>query len=107
MFRILFFAAATAVLYLSLSTPGNSAPPFPHFDKVGHFGAFAVLGALLSKAFPSMKLIRVVALLALFGALIELLQHFTSYRTASVADFIADIAGAAVGSAIIKKIFNR
>ena len=107
MFRIIFFIVSAAVLYLSLMPTGSSAAPFPHFDKVAHFGVFAVLGALLARAYPSMRLLRVIALLALYGALIELLQHLTSYRTASLADFAADVASTAAGSMLLRKLFGK
>ena len=35
---LIWFAAA--IYALLFKEGGNSAPPFPHFDKVGHFGLF-------------------------------------------------------------------
>lgn len=36
---LIWFAAA--IYALLFKEGGNSAPPFPHFDKVGHFGLFS------------------------------------------------------------------
>ena len=43
---IWFVAAIYALLFKEGS---NSAPPFPHFDKVGHFGLFFRSGMVVCK----------------------------------------------------------
>ena len=45
---IWFVAAIYALLF---KEGGNSAPPFPHFDKVGHFGLFFGQAWLCAKIF--------------------------------------------------------
>ena len=66
---------------------------FPHVDKVAHFAVFFTLAFISHHAF-NFKLWLHLALLAVYGAGIEWMQHTLPYRQASTADFIADIAGA-------------
>lgn len=65
-----------------------------HIDKVFHFAAYLGLAALLERAFPSHFKFKGLLFLVIYGALIELLQGQTSYRSASIADFIANSSGA-------------
>ena len=44
---LIWFAAA--IYALLFKEGGNSAPPFPHFDKVGHFGLFFWSGMAVCK----------------------------------------------------------
>jgi VanZ family protein len=71
-------------------------------DKIEHFLAFFILNLLFIiwlnggefRRFTVLALSAVI--LAIYGALMELLQHFTG-RTAEFADFIADLAGIVAG----------
>ena len=72
----------------------NAINLFPHIDKVAHFGIFFVLAAIMDKAFKLPFFVQVFLLMA-YGAAIEWMQHLIPYRSASVADFIADAIGAA------------
>ena len=92
---IWFVAAIYALLFRE---GGNSAPPFPHFDKVGHFGLFFGQAWQFAKIFIqdnrniSYKGILFAALLFAIGS--ELAQAFlTTTRQGSIADGIADMAG--------------
>ncbi|MBB1371063.1 MULTISPECIES: VanZ family protein [unclassified Pseudoalteromonas] len=67
---------------------------FPHVDKVAHFGIFFILAIIMDKAFK-LPLYAQILLLAGYGAAIEIMQDALPYRQASIADFIADFAGAA------------
>ena len=87
-------------LCLAFKEGGNSAPPFPHFDKVGHFGLFFGQAWLCAKIFIQdnrnipYKGILFAALLFAIGS--ELAQAFlTATRQGSIADGIADMAGTA------------
>jgi hypothetical protein len=80
------------------SLPG---PDFELADKVWHAAAFGGLVGLASRAFkhwgrPPLLAARDSAALAItLGGLLEVLQSFTRYRSADVADFHADSLGAA------------
>ena len=66
-------------------------------DKVEHMIAFATLAALGSFAYPRMALLRLLAALSLFGALIEVVQAIPALqRDSDVKDWIADTAAVAV-----------
>ena len=93
-FKIAFFIASIVVLFSALIQSGLSILDFRHGDKVGHFVVFFVLSFLLNRASSSYKrrIRNVIALLA-FGILIEILQSFTTYRSPSFWDVIADLLG--------------
>ncbi|RLV60248.1 hypothetical protein D5018_08065 [Parashewanella curva] len=63
-------------------------------DKVGHFGSFFALAWLTYGAFKP-KWYWLTSALAAYALLIEVIQGFLPYRSASLADFIADLAGVA------------
>ena len=65
-------------------------------DKVLHIIAFAVLAALAAFAFPGTSRLKLVALLSLFGAAIEVAQLIPSLnRDSDPADWLADTVSAA------------
>ena len=93
---LIWFAAA--IYPLLFKEGGNSPPPFPHFDKVGHFGLFFGQAWLCAKIFIQdnrnipYKGILFAALLFAVGS--ELAQAFlTTTRQGSIADGIADMVG--------------
>ena len=95
---LLYLTALFAVGLMPLgSLPG---PNFTAVDKVWHLLAFAGLAALLSRValhFRQSPLqgARLGALLsAALGGALELLQSLTPYRTAELADLVADALGA-------------
>ncbi len=61
-------------------------------DKVGHFGSFFGLAFLTHFAFK-LKWLTLVTVLAAYAAFIELVQSRLPYRSASFADFVADMLG--------------
>jgi len=100
---------AAAIYALLFKEGGNSAPPFPHFDKVGHFGLFFGQAWLCAKIFIQdnrnipYKGILFAALLFAVGS--ELAQAFlTTTRQGSIADGIADMAGTAAALWFAEKI---
>lgn len=98
-----FFALVIAFATLIPLPPGP--PGIPGLDKAAHFIFFAVLAFPLAWRFP--RLWRAVALAALaYGGVIELVQPFTG-RTASLADFVADGAGAFIGAYAASRIGRR
>lgn len=104
---ILWYAT---LFYLSgKSSPGPEvAFTIPHFDKVLHFGYFAIGGILLTtlillKKGPSapilLRYILPIVLLSILGALDEYRQTFTPGRSGNdLGDWIADTLGGAFGT---------
>jgi VanZ family protein len=90
----------------SQSAPIFSAPSLPGGDKVLHFAAYAILAALLCRAFAGSGLSLPAALAlaiitaSLYGASDELHQSFVPHRMADAADWLADTLGAASGAAV-------
>jgi VanZ family protein len=88
-----------------------SALPGPQFelvDKVWHLVAFGGLAGLLSRAIAhfghrSRLAAREAALIAVtLGALLEVLQGFTHYRSADWQDLAADTLGVALAYAVLR-----
>lgn len=83
-------------LYMLLKPASSEAALIPHFDKIGHFGLFAVQSALLALAWPQQPWPRLLLALALWVVLSETLQGvLTTDRSPELADALADILGAA------------
>ncbi len=98
--RVLFAAAAVAVLVLSL-TPVAHLPSqvFDLWDKAQHAGGFAVLAVLGCWAWSG-SVPRVVFWLLLYGLFIEGAQSATGWRHGDVWDWVADAVGVLVGVAL-------
>jgi len=95
-FKVVFFITVIFVLYNALTPPSGDAPlfDFPNGDKVLHASAFFTLSFLLNRASSSIhRRIRNIFSLLAFGVLIEFLQSFTSYRSVSLGDVVADLVG--------------
>lgn len=90
--------AWAALLFFLSSRESLPAPRLPHFDKVAHFGAYLVLGALLALAADRSRLPLWVAILLgiAYGASDEVHQMFVPGRTSSLGDLAADAAGVLV-----------
>ncbi len=90
---------------------GNSFPemPFFSFDKLVHTIEFGLFGIVLFRAFITFpKLHRpftmTVIASAVYAASDELHQYFVPGRDASVADFVFDVVGIAVFTALYMRI---
>jgi VanZ family protein len=105
-----YVAIAMAAIIFGLSSLPNLAEPrqaaFP-FDKVAHFGEYAVLGFALAGSlrrgapvrWPVVVLLAVsVAAAALYGASDEFHQRFVHGRDADVHDWLADLTGSTAGA---------
>jgi VanZ family protein len=90
-----------AVVLTATSLPNLSIPGPAGSDKVGHFFMYCMLGFLLQRAAAPVRSARRLAFVAMgvavFAALDEWHQGFIPGRAADVADFVADVAGAATG----------
>ena len=68
--------------------------PTGHSDKVQHIIAFAVLAAFAAFAWPRRSLVRLLVLLAVFGAFIEVAQTVPVLnRDSDILDLVADLVG--------------
>ncbi len=93
-FKIAFLTASVVVFILALMHSSFSPLDFRHGDKLGHFVVFFILAWLLNRASSSYKKrIRNVIALLLFGIFIEIAQGFTTYRSPSLYDVLADFLG--------------
>lgn len=90
--RLAFGAALAAGIVLALLPTGMGEVLFPQADKVQHAVAFGVLWVLGRRAGCRPDGVLAAGLLA-YGIAIELAQGLTSYRDASAADVLADLAG--------------
>ena len=102
--RWLWPVAIGLLIFSASSRSGVAGPRIPHFDKVVHFSVYGLLGTLVYRAMPG-RGAAWWALLAVsaYGATDELHQYFVPGRSAEIADWIADTAGA--GLAIL--LFRR
>ena len=105
MTRYLAFAPAAAwalvILWLG-SQPALASPvDFPFADKVGHFGMFGLLGALLAFALYRVSVRASIAWPLVFGAAVgvldELHQRSVPGRSSDWRDLVADVAGLTIG----------
>ena len=88
--RALFWTAALFALVMAVLPHPPRLPGDPS-DKVQHVIAFATLGVLASFAYPSSSVLRLAALLSVFGAGIELIQAIAFlHRDSSALDWLAD-----------------
>jgi VanZ family protein len=104
---------AAAIFALSaMSHPPVPRLSFPHADKLAHLIEYAGFGALMCRALamggeglaPRVAFYGTVLIATLYGATDELHQAFVPNREPSMADLLADMAGAALG-AFVYRIF--
>ncbi len=99
---------AGAIFYFS-SLPAEGFPFITHpWDKIIHFGEYAILGIISFKAFSqnfsfkSLSTLYIICLAfgSLYGLSDELHQIFVPLRFFSVWDWFADIGGVSLGIAL-------
>lgn len=93
--RVLLAFTLLAILVLSLMPPSSNLPT-TGWDKSNHMLGFGTLGLFGVRGWPGRAWVVLATLLA-YGALIEVLQSLTPYRSAEWADLIADGVGLLVG----------
>lgn len=99
-----FFVLATASFLAELNGH-RIIVGFAHFDKVVHFGIFALLAALLWKGFKLAPLSAFI-LLGIYGGGIELVQHYFTRRQGDWYDFAADMAGV-VSFYLVRSLWHK
>lgn len=92
----------SGVIFAGSSVPGSRIPG--GFSVYGHVAEYALLGAFVVAAQRSRDWRRTVlvalAVCALYGASDEFHQSFVPLRAPDPVDWLTDVAGAALGSAI-------
>ena len=102
-------AAYTGIIFYASVYPtgeGPSIATFPGVDKIVHAGEFALfvlIGYRTISYYKGLesKRLGLIVLSIFIGGLTELVQLFFPYRTASVLDWFADLAGVATGLVVI------
>ena len=95
-----------AALFIASSVPDVTALPLDVSDKTAHVGAYALLGALATRAFAGATWsgcsptagAKAWALATVYGLSDEWHQTFVPGRTATIGDLAADAIGAALGA---------
>ena len=92
-FRLLL-AIAIVLTAWQMLTPNPTPLPVNHADKLAHAGTFLLLAFLADAGWPGRPISwRALALLAAYGAGIELAQGQIPNRDASALDLAANLAG--------------
>lgn len=99
-----FWGACAAVGLLSL-TPVENLPSqiFDIWDKAQHAAGFSALAFLGRLAYPQRMRSLLIGLLC-YGALIELAQAATGWRTGDVNDWLADALGIVIGVGLFRLV---
>ena len=105
-YRWLPLVAYCVFIYIQSSYPSpEELPSFEFSDKLMHFGAYAVMGVLVYRAYQALPVkanVQLIVLLSmisasLYGVSDEIHQAFVPYRDGSFGDVIADVLGAVCG----------
>ncbi len=91
LFAIAFWTACAVSLYFA-TTSATPSVMDGQWDKGQHMFAFATLALLAALAYPKMPLLRLTERLALYGAMIELIQSIPAlHRSCDIVDWVADM----------------
>ena len=102
--RSAFWAAFAFTTVMAL-IPKPPAVPVGYSDKVQHGLAFATLGILGGLAFPRLSAVRLILLLSLFGALIEIAQATPIiHRDCDPWDWVADTVACILAVVAIQRL---
>ena len=94
--RVLLVLAVLFTMYEMIIPDPVPAPRMVNGDKLLHGLAFFVLTLLTDMSFPPVRLlVKKLLFLVAFGVLIECVQAYLPWRSADIADFLADCAGIA------------
>ncbi len=92
------FWLAVIIAYVSAILPSAEAPHIAAWDKLNHMLAFFTITFLARAAYPKLAVLPLFALLAAFGAFIELSQAVPFiHRDAEWDDWFADVFAIVVG----------
>jgi VanZ family protein len=94
---ILLIILAAAMAPAILPWLVGREPSVPNVDKWAHGIAFAMLALWFTGQYARSSYAWIAIMLLLYGLLIEVVQSFVPYRSAELADLVADGAGICVG----------
>ncbi len=112
-FPLIFYCI---LIFLQSSFPSiESIPELPYTDKLLHFFAYAVLGALFLRAYKTLqirnnlKLLIILSVLSssLYGISDEIHQYFVPSRSFEYVDILADVLGSLFGVFIYQFIMEK
>lgn len=96
--RALGLGAIVGMLVLSTLPIGHIGPSVPHADKLQHAVAYLLLTGWYAQLVAGRHGRAGLALgLLVLGVLVEALQSLTSWRSAEIADLLANVTGIALG----------
>ncbi len=104
------------MIFMQSSYPSpESVPDWPYIDKLLHIAVYALLGALLLRAFKTLqiqhnlKLVMILSILlsSLFGISDEIHQHFVPFRNADFMDALADMIGSVGGVYVYQLLSSK
>ena len=104
------------LIFIQSSYPSpESVPDWPYIDKLLHIAVYALLGALLLRAFGSLriknnvKLVMILSILlsTLYGISDEIHQYFVPFRNADLIDVFANLLGSIIGVYIYQSLYIR
>lgn len=102
------FSIAAVVAFVFAVLPYPPQLPGQPGDEVNHMLAFATLGGLGTFSFSRTSPLRLLAGLAVFGAVIEFVQMIPMlHRDSDPVDWIADVVAAGVAIALGRLIARR
>lgn len=104
--KVVFIISVIFASFLFLKQSGHSGISFQHADKIAHFLIFFSLTLLLDLSFK-LSVSKNLLILSTYAVIIELLQSFLPYRTASLGDILADILGVIIYIFICRKLFRK
>lgn len=106
--RVMFLTTMALITDLALQ-PGYATPAtLLGSDKLEHVAAFFVLAMLARLGWPTVNRLLLGGLLALYGLGIEYVQSMDFVgRTASSADFVADLVGIMLGFLVLRFLAPR
>lgn len=101
LYRWLFWLFLIFISYKFLTPSAHSGIEIPHLDKIVHAGIFFVLALLINKAHTTSQKTQLLWF-GIYGALIEVLQGLSGYRSADIFDWLADMLGVLLFFALVR-----
>lgn len=101
----------SVIVYLSVSPAPDAILPFPGYDKILHFCAYAILSVFF--AIPRAKKplwFRIIFIPAVIGITLELVQINIPFRSPDILDCLANVVGSSCAYCsitLIKKVHAR
>ena len=102
-FRLWKFLGAVGLLLILWASVTSGVGPkieIPHIDKILHFSVYLIACYYFCQVLQNKKIKKIIFLIFLYSALMELLQSFTDDRISEGFDLLANFMGAFTGALI-------